>query len=168
LFAGIDDSQLLTLLNCLAATERQCDKNEFVFTAGSTAKSIGIVLAGSVYALKEDYYSNRAILAHITPGNLFGEAFSCAETDNRPSVSSPSNRQTSCCLITEELSQHVLLSASFMQSLSRIWWEILAQKNIMLTQKIEIITKKTTREKLLAISVCGGIKSRQQSLCHPI
>ena len=78
LFDGIEENQIQSLLGCLSAARRAYAKDEFVFMADDKAAYVGIVLSGGVYVIQEDFWGNRAILAHIGPGGLFGEAFSCA------------------------------------------------------------------------------------------
>lgn len=84
LFAGIDESQLNSLLGCLGVVKRAYGKDELIFMAGDKAAWAGIVLSGGVRVLQEDFWGHRMILAHIGPGGLFGEAFFCAEKDTLP------------------------------------------------------------------------------------
>jgi CRP-like cAMP-binding protein len=150
LFAGINESELPALLDCLSAFQNSYEKGGFVFMAGDNVTAIGIVLSGGVYVLQEDFWGNRSILSHVAPGGLFAEAFSCAEADSLP-----------VSVITAEPSEILLLdykrvvttcssACAFHTGLIKNMMQILAWKNVMLTQKIEHLTRRTTREKLLS------------------
>jgi len=150
LFAGIGESELLTLLDCLSAIERNYDKNNFVFMTDGIVTLIGIVLSGSVHVIREDFWGSRTILARIEPGELFGEAFSCAETEKLP-VSVLAAEASDILLIDYRKIITTCSSAcTFHTGLIKNMLRILAKKNVMLTQKMEFITQRTTRDKLLA------------------
>ena len=82
LFEGIRPEDLSGMLGCLGARPLEVKKGEPVFREGDRASFVGIVLSGAVQLIREDFYGNRSILAHIGPAQLFGEsyAFSGAET----------------------------------------------------------------------------------------
>ena len=84
LFKGIKESDLLLLLGCLSGKLQHYEKNEIVFMSGESINSFGIVLAGQVQIVQEDFYGNRSILANIGVSNLFGESFACAGIKNLP------------------------------------------------------------------------------------
>ena len=167
LFAGIEDSNLRALLDCLMAVRRSYKKNEFVFSAGDAVGSVGIVLSGGVHVLQEDYWGNRAILAHIPPGGLFGEAFSCAEIDSIP-VSVVAVEKTEILFIDyKRIITSCSSSCVFHLALIKNMMKLLAQKNIMLTQKMEIVTHRTTRERLLAYLSAQAIKAGKSRFTIP-
>ena len=167
LFAGVEASELRSLLNCLAAVRRSYRKNEFVFSAGDTVQFVGVVLSGSVHVLQEDYWGSRTILAHIPPGGLFAEAFSCAEADSLP-VSVMAAEKSEVLLIDYKRIITTCSSACiFHMALIKNMMKLLAQKNIMLTQKMEIITHRTTRERLLAYLSSQAIKAGSSRFVIP-
>ena len=167
LFDGIVDSNLNILLDCLKAVRRTYKKNELVFSAGDTVRYVGVILSGSVHILQEDYWGNRTILAHIPPGGLFGEAFSCAEMDSLP-VSVIAAEKSEILLID---CRRIIITCSsacvFHMTLIKNMIKLLAQKTIMLTQKMEIITHRTTRERLLAYLSSQAIKTGKSRFTIP-
>ncbi|MDL2209508.1 Crp/Fnr family transcriptional regulator [Desulfovibrio sp. OttesenSCG-928-O18] len=167
LFAGIEESQLESLLDCLTAVKRQYGKDEFVFVAGGKATSVGIVVSGGVRVLQEDFWGHRAILAHIGPGGLFGEAFSCAEKDALP-VSVIASEQSTILLIdyrkiVTSCSSACVFHARLVMNMMRI----LAEKNILLTRKIEHLSKRTTREKLLSFLSAQAVFAKSTTIEIP-
>lgn len=167
LFAEINGSELQTLLGCLSAVKKHYKKNEFIFMANDAATAVGIVLSGSVRILQEDFWGNRTILSHIESGGLFGEAFSCAQADRIP-VSVLAAEKSDILLIDyRRIITTCTSSCAFHTALIQNMLRILAEKNIMLTQKIEILTRHTTREKLLAYLSSQAIKAGSDSFQIP-
>lgn len=150
LFSGLDDTELSAVLNCLGAQYRRYHKNSFIFQAGDAVSNIGVVLAGQIQVSREDVSGNRTILAVLSEGDLFAEAFVCAQTKTLPvSVSAVTDSVilfADYSRITSGCSQ----ACGFHSRIIRNMMAILAHKNIMLSQKIEHISQRTTREKLLS------------------
>ncbi len=150
LFQNIEEEKLLTMLTCLGAQVISFDKKYTVLTEGKPAKYIGIVLTGSVQIIQIDYFGNRSILSNILPSEVFNEAFACAEVESVP-VTVIANEPSEIMLIN---SDHILHTCSnncgFHQQLIFNLMKDLAQKTIQFHQRIEITSKRTTREKLMA------------------
>ena len=150
LFCNIQKNDIQKLIACLSAVKKQFKKNTFIFAPEKKADSIGIVLSGSADILREDYWGNRVILARIEPGGLFGEAFSCAQVEKLPvSVNAVEDSDIlliNCGRILTPCASVCEFHAGLVKNLVRI----LANKNILLTQKLEHVTQRTTREKLLS------------------
>jgi len=150
LFYNIQKNDIQTLISCLYAVKKQFKKNSFIFVPEDKADSIGIVLLGTVDILREDFWGNRAILTRIETGGLFGEAFSCAQVEKLP-VSVMAVEDSDIFLLNcGRILTSCASSCEFHSGLIKNLVRILANKNIMLTQKLEHITQRTTREKLLS------------------
>lgn len=149
LFAQIEEENLLRMLVCLGARVESFDKKYTIIAEGNPAKYIGIVLSGSVQIIRIDYYGNRSILSEIGVSEVFAEAFACAEVPSIP-VTVIANEPCDIMLID---CGHILHTCSnncgFHQQLIFNLMKDLATKTIMFHQKIEITSKRSTREKLL-------------------
>ena len=108
LFQGIEFEHLHTMLHCLGAKTEVFDKKYTVFAEGNPAKYIGIVLSGSVQIVQVDYFGNRSILGNVGAGEVFGEAFACAEVGAIP-VTVIANEPCEIMLID---SSHILHTCS--------------------------------------------------------
>ncbi|MBQ9881571.1 MAG: cyclic nucleotide-binding domain-containing protein, partial [Synergistes sp.] len=148
LFNGISDEDLPAMLSCLGARVAEVEKNQIIFEEGSDAKTIGVVLSGSVQLVLDDYYGNRSIVALISPGELFGESFACARVESLP-VSMTASADGRVLLL--DFSRIVTTCSNACQFHSRMIFNLLrlvAEKNLVFNQKIEITSRRTTREKL--------------------
>lgn len=149
LFLGIEEESLLRMLSCLGAKVDKFDKRYTIFKEGSQAKFIGIVLSGSVQIEQNDYYGNRSILGNAGKGELFAEAFACASVDALP-ISVIANEPSEimfidCCHILQTCKNGCGFHHQLVFNLMRE----LATKNISFHQRIEVTSKRTTREKLM-------------------
>lgn len=150
LFSQVDEKNLLSMLDCLCARKEEFSKDTYIFYSGDRVKDVGIVLTGSVNIIKEDFWGNRAILAKIQAGELFGEALSFAEIERLP-VSVVASEKTEVLFVDfRKISKTCSSNCNFHAQIIQNMLKILAQKNIMLTQKLEHLVKRTTREKLLS------------------
>lgn len=149
LFDDVAEDDLLRILGCLDVRVVEFDKKYTIFTEGTPARYVGIVLSGSAQVTQVDYYGNRSILSNIRAGELFGEAFACAAVASLP-VSVTANEPCEVMLIECERILHTCRNGcSFHHQLIYNLMKDLATKTILFHQRAEIISKRTTREKLL-------------------
>lgn len=150
LFKNIKSEELPLLLNCLSARIRVFEKNSYIFTEGDTLTHIGIIVSGRAHVIKDDHWGNRAILSELSDGDLFGEAFAFAGEGISP-VSVISISKCEVLFIDYTKILHTCISpCSFHSEIISNLVKILAQKTVMLTQKMHFITQKKTRGKLLS------------------
>lgn len=156
LFVGISEDDMEPLLNCLNVKEINARKGEVIIHAGDRPDYIGIVLKGSVHVVQKDYWGKRTILTDVQTGGLFGEAFSCAEASVLP-VSVLAQEAVRFLLVEcRKISMTCSVACLFHIRLIQNMMKALATKNIILTRKMEHITKKTTRDKVLSyLSECA-------------
>lgn len=149
LMRGIAQTELKTFLQSLGVQKKVYPKNSFIWQAGEQVHLVGVVVAGSVHILREDYWGRQNILAQLGCGNVFGEVYACLQqVPLTVSVAAP-NGATVLFLDVGSL----LLSNSRNAFENRLLHNLLllmAERNLLLTQKMEYLTKRTTREKLLA------------------
>ena len=155
LFETIGDSELLRMLVCLGAKIKTYDKNSTIFDVGSSIKHIGIVLSGLAQIIQIDYCGNRSILSNVAPSEIFGEAFACAESTLPVSIveSEPCEIMLiECSHITHTCEN----GCGFHNQLIYNLMKDLAKKNVTSYQKIEVTSKRRTREKLLTyLAICA-------------
>ena len=167
LFKGIEKFDLQPLLSCLSAKEAHYEKGQTVFFSGETIERFGIVLSGQVQIVQDDYYGNRSILANIGTGNLFGESFACAEIKTLP-VSVIATTESELLFIDcHRLAVPCAKACGFHGRLIQNMLNIVSMKNILLTQKNEFTSKRTTREKLLSYLSVEAKKAESSHFCIP-
>lgn len=150
LFKGLDENQINSLLPCLNVKHKSYKKDEYIFHAGDPVNDIGIVLSGKIHIIKEDYLGNRHILTTLSEKDMFAEVFVCAGIKNIPVTVYALNDSrilfidyrkilTSC---PDGCIPHSLITENM------LW--VISNKNLLLNLKIEFLSKRSIREKLLA------------------
>lgn len=150
LFSGLNDEEIISILHCLSAEKRNYAKGKYVLSEGEQTEALGLVLSGSLLILNEDFWGNRNILVAIGPGEIFAESYACSEG---AAIGINALTQDPCTILFLEV-QRVLSSCStscnFHNRLIRNLVSILAAKNLYMNEKLQHITQRTTRDKLLS------------------
>ena len=139
LFRGIAAGELPALLDRSSAREVRFAKGELLLHRGETPRSLGLVLEGGVHIIREDFWGNRSIVGLAGPGEIFAESYALAGKPLAVSVLAATDGRA-LFLDAGHLSQR--LSANLLA--------LLAEKNLMLTEKMRHMARRTTREKLLS------------------
>ena len=149
LFRDIREEDYAALMGCFGARPRQYQKGEVILAEGDPAEYVGIVLSGAVQVVRVDYYGNRSILTKLGPAGIFAEAFSCAGMPMPVSVMAA--EETEVLLIQSQRIIHSCGQAcDFHHRMIYNLLQVVAMKNLACNQKIEIMSRRTTREKLMA------------------
>jgi len=138
------------MLGCIGGRTLSVAKGQAVFREGDPATHVGMVITGAVRLIREDYYGSRSIVAHIGPAQLFGETYACAGVESLPiSIVADVDSQVllmDCRRITTSCCNACSFHSRMVFNLLRL----VATKNLMYDQKIQVTAKRTTREKLMA------------------
>ncbi|MFA7661250.1 MAG: Crp/Fnr family transcriptional regulator [Anaerovoracaceae bacterium] len=150
LFQGVTLSELESMLDCLGSRIRYYEKSQYVWHAGSKDTDLGIVLEGIVHVAREDYWGNRSIVAKVGPGDMFGESFSWARTQYLPVNVMALSTSKILFLDYKRMVTSCTNTCQFHTRLIGNMLNILAEKNIQLNQKMEFLSRRTIRDKVLA------------------
>ena len=150
LFLGIKSENIETLLTCLGCHVRFYPKGVYIYLESESIKCAGIVLSGTVQTIKEDLLGGKTILAVMRAGDFFGETFACGATI----TTTVTYVATADCQILflpfHKLIHICKLSCVFHHRLIENLVQLLAAKNVQLIEKVDIVSKKTLREKITA------------------
>jgi len=149
LLEGINFSDFESMHGCLSARLHRYAKDEVILMTGNTIDSVGLIVSGSVKVFKEDSNGNFTILTELSRPDTFGEVFACAGITQSP-VTILATEDTEVFFVN--FRKILLTCTSACPHHSRLvenMLKLVAQKNLVLNQKIELLSKRTTREKLL-------------------
>ncbi len=150
LFEDITDEEKKEILGCLTYQIKNYKQGSVIALEGNEIKYIGVILSGSVDMIKEDLWGNRAMLTRMTEGDLFGETFACGIESSSVVTFTASSDLTVMMLPFHQVIHTCSNACTFHEKLIRNLVHMIAAKNKALMQKLEIITKKTLREKIMA------------------
>ncbi len=149
LFNGIKTEDIEASLHYLGFSIKNYKKDEIILLAGNKMARLGIILAGQVDIDKEDALGNRSIVTQIWPGEIFAEAIVCAAEASPVTVVAATDAKVIFLSIQMLLTGDEEVPAFCARLVSNLL-KILSYKNIELNRKIEYLSLRTIREKILA------------------
>lgn len=150
LFDGISEKEIQLMLKCLSAVVRSYGKGEYIFRRGDHISSVAVLLEGRVHIQKEDFWGNLSILSEIAEGDVFGEVYACFENEEMVNYAAAVKDSRVLFLNLGRVLETCSSACPFHGKLIRNLLFVMASKNRMLTQKLEHMSRRTTREKLLS------------------
>ena len=146
IFYGIENIDVKKMLNCFQAKKISYKKDTTILSNLANTNIIGIVVEGTANLIKNDYNGNRTIIEKLKKGSIFGEVFS--SYSDELSVIATSN----CEIITfdyDRVINRCKKSCPYHNTLINNMLQLLAKKIVIMNNRIDVLTKKTIREKLL-------------------
>lgn len=150
LFSDMKDDEILKALQCLKGNIKKYTKDDVIFLAGDEINRFGIVLSGSILVTKNDIMGNRNILTSISQSGMFAETFVLSNIKHIPVTVICDDNCEILFLEFNTLTNTCESNCDFHNTLIKNMLSILANKNLLLNSKIEMLSAKTTREKLMA------------------
>ena len=150
LFDGISPENRKAMLGCIGYHIGTFQKGDIVAFEEENIKHVGILLSGAVDMIKEDLWGNKTMLVRMHKDELFGETFACGE-DNQSVVTFVVSEDAKILFIPFDRVMHsCTMACQFHHQLIENMVHIIANKNRDLMRKVEVVSKRTIREKLLA------------------
>jgi len=150
IFEGIGTEELNATLGCVGCERLRYKKDNYIKLTGDSADFIGIVLEGTIQVVQDDYNGRRTITGNVTAGHIFAEAFACAGV---PGMPVDILAATDCEVILLDKNRILNPCSRACNAHNRIIQNLLklmAKKNMILNQKLTILSHTTTQEKVLA------------------
>ena len=159
LFEGIRCPELESMLTCLGAKISVYKKGDFMLTAGSPLRHIGAMMSGHAVVSRDDILGNRTVLTVLSPPQLFAESLVCAGITTSPvNVEAVTDAEVlliafdkivstcpSCC------GHHNMLIKNMLRAVAR--------KNLEMSEKLDHISRKTTRQKIASFLLSQAAKA---------
>lgn len=150
LFKGMKEEEIERFIFFLNPAKRIYKKGDFIISAGSPVEDIALVLLGNIHIIKEDIEGNRSIIGMVKQSGMFAEAMACAHVKHSPvSVLAISDCEVLFINFDKVLNLRKTQNAPT-DRLIRNLITLIAQKNIFLNNKLEHISKRSIRGKLLS------------------
>lgn len=147
LFANISDKNIEKLKRILKANTIRYQKNVNILSNVNPEEFIAIIDSGGVQLINTDYDGNERIIEDINEGEIFG---SISYSLNNEDISCITKEKTQVTYIQyKQITNDEIIKTDFyiifIKNLIKLLGEHVSNKNT----RIEILTKKTTRDKLL-------------------
>ena len=150
LFDGVAPEDRKAMLGCIGYHIGTFRRGDVVAFEEENIRHIGIILKGCVDMVKEDLWGNKTMLVRMRRDELFGETFACG-SDNLSVVTFLVSEDAEILFLPFDRVMHsCTMACVFHHRLIENMVHIIADKNRDLMRKVEVVSKRTIREKLLA------------------
>ena len=167
LFQGIREHEIEAMLTCLSAEERTYGKDAYIYRAGDVTGRLGVGMEGAVNIIKDDVWGNRKIIENIGGGQIFGETYACLKGEPLMVDVQASERSRILFMDVNRILTTCSSSCDFHNRLIRSLMYVLAGKNLMLTKKMDIITPKSLRERVMVYLSQESVKQGCRTVTVP-
>lgn len=167
LFSGLEDEGIEHILSCLNATEVRRSKGDIIWHPGAPITDLGIVLKGTAHIIQEDYWGNRALLDHVSSGEILGESYAFKENEMFPLTAIAAEDTSLLFIDCGRIVSTCSPSCPFHLGILKNMVVAMANKNIALTQKIEHASKRSLEDKVMSYLSLQALTNRSSKFEIP-
>ena len=165
IFKDIELNDIIKMMKCFDGKKITYKKDRTILSNVINSNLLGIMISGVASLVRYDYKGNRSIIENLERNSVFGKTFSYL--DNEVSViavtdcevllldyTSLMNRCRKNCLCHNLLIDNI--------------FDLLSQKIIDLNERLEVLSKRSTRDKLLTYLNLVSKKKGRKSFYLPL
>ena len=135
--------------NCSKTQKKSFKKSEIITTYIAKRNQFCLLLSGEANLIRYDFNGNRTIVEHFSTGAIFGEIFYTVNTNNELFVEAKKN-STVMFFSYDNVENKCDTNCTFHNKLIQTLPSLFLNQIIELNMRIELLSKRTIREKLLA------------------
>ena len=147
LFDGIKDEQLADAIKLLNGRIKNVVKDDYVVQLGGTMQYAGLLLKGKIESSFQNENFDQITMHTFTGGYLFGEGLVINHAKNSP-VQVRAVEDSVVLFIDLEMIYAAADKSSIRNILARNLIKSLAKKNLILNQKVRILSQKSLRDRI--------------------
>ena len=150
LFAGVEENEAASMLDCLQAKLQTYTKGEYVLHQGEYLHDITVLVKGSLHIQKDDYWGHHSIINIITEGEMFGEAYAAPDSG---AILNDVVAIEDSAIIFFDVNKILTVCPSackFHSIVIKNLYLAISEKNRKIMQKLTHMSNRSTREKLMS------------------
>lgn len=147
LFDGIEDEQLADAIKLLNGRIKKVVKDDYVVQLGGTMQYAGLLLKGKIESSFQNENFDQITMHTFTGGYLFGEGLVINHAKNSP-VQVRAVEDSVVLFIDLEMIYAAADNTPIRNILARNLIKSLAKKNLILNQKVRILSQKSLRDRI--------------------
>lgn len=148
LFAGFSQEELQQVLSMLTTWEAFYAKNETLLEMDVPVSAFGIVASGRVQVATNDIHGNKMIMAIVEPEEIFAESLAYTGTEASPVYATALEDCRVLWVDIENVRNAYQSPNPLLRRLGENFTRSLATKVLAMNNRVQILSKKTIREKL--------------------
>lgn len=150
LFAGVGEQELRSMFGCLEGRCCRYQKGERVLRQGEHPDYIIVLVEGRLHIQKDDYWGNRSIVSVIEVGEMFAEAYAAPDSGAVLNDVVAAEDSAVICFNVRKILTVCSSACRFHAAVVQNLFFAVAEKNRKLMGKLEHMSQRTTREKLIS------------------
>lgn len=163
LFTGISYNDVQRMLYCFKAKNEVCKNKQTICTYGESENFIGIILKGSAKLMRIDINGNRTKLENLDIGDVFGGEFAFS-TINEDCIYVEATSDTEYLKIeNRQITKRCKNACECHSILVENLLRLLTLKTANLYERLQILSQKTTREKLIFYMLLQSQKAHSKT-----
>lgn len=167
LFDGISEEEYKQMMVCFHAAEKNCQSGETICFYEDHPDRIGYLLAGEAAIVQTHYDGRQTIIEYLKAGDVFGSALSTVSVFSG-SLQVICTKKCSIQFINyEHLTRRCHNACAFHSRLVSNALALLSRKAVSLSERLEVLCQRTTREKLLCYFHQQAAKNHSRSFLLP-
>lgn len=148
IFNHIEPAEIHRMMLCFHAVKKEYPAGSHICSYGENSPLIGIILSGHVQILRNYTDGHQTILEQLDAGDIFGEPLACL-SESPSAIDVISTGSTSISFIDYScLIRRCSNACTFHSQLVSNALLLTSQKAIRLSERLEILSQRTIREKL--------------------
>ena len=148
LFDGIKDEQLTEAIKLLNGRIRKVEKDDFIVQLGGVLRNAGLLLKGKIESSCQNENYDQITMHTFGGGYLFGEAIVINSAKNSP-VQVRAVEDSIVLFIDLSAIYQSEIASTLRMILAENLIKSLARKNLILNQKVRILSQKSLRDRIL-------------------
>lgn len=165
LFKQLTEQEFQKIYKCFEIRNIFFKKDQTILSNTKNAGTVGVIISGDAQLVRVDYKGTRTLLAEYAEGDTFGAIFSNI-SNGEVSVQA----KTDCEIMFVDY-EHIInrckKNCPYHNTVIQNMIDILAKRIYVQNERIEILTKRSTREKLLEYFHALAKKSSSKTVYVP-
>ncbi len=148
-FQNIPKEKIRCIINSDACSIKTFNPEMDIYEIGEEINHTGIILKGTVDIVQMSINGDETIINRLTEGHILGNSFSCVSDINNLNYIRSYTSSTILFIDTNKLLRECDFICEYRLCLFENIIQLLAKSNIALNKKIQIVSQKTLRDKLI-------------------
>ncbi len=167
IFSGLTESELDEALKYLGAREKHYKKGQTLISLGNSISEFGVITKGTVQISCDDINGNQMIMATVARGDMFAESLAVTANSDSPIYATATEGSVVVWLNAAPIRDN-LASTPLHAKINANFTRAIAIKCLSMNDRVQILSKKTIREKVITYMSQLAEHSKKTEILIPL